>query len=245
MTGTIGCIAAAALFLLVSHYGLSGTPLRGWLVARIGEGPYRGLFSLIAAGAFWWLVAAYNAAPFVPLWLPASWQAWVPLLVMPVVLLLVVAGFSTPNPSAVGQEKVLTGKGGSKGEAGDGDPGRDVARGILRITRNPFLWGTGLWAMAHMVPNGDVAALILFGSFAVLALLGSVLLDIKLARRLGPAWAGYAARTSNLPFAAVLAGRQRVAWREIGWWRPALALLLYATFLHLHVWVFGVSPLPH
>ncbi len=240
MTGTIGCVAAAALFLLVSHYGLSSTPLRGWLVARIGEGPYRGLFSLIAAGAFWWLAAAYNAAPFVPLWLPASWQAWVPLLAMPVALLLVVAGLSTPNPSAVGQEKLLAGT----DRAAGGDSGRDPARGILRITRNPFLWGVGLWALAHMVPNGDAAALILFGALAVLALLGSVLIDIKLARRLGPAWAGYAARTSNLPFAAVLAGRQTVAWREIGWWRLGLALALYATVLHLHVRVFGVSPLP-
>jgi uncharacterized membrane protein len=232
---------AAGLFLLLSHFGLSSTPLRGWLVARIGEGPYRGLYSLLAALAFWWLAAAYNAAPLVPLWFPASWQAWVPLLLVPVALLMVVAGLSTPNPSAVGQERVLVGKG--QGEV-PAQPGRDPVRGILRITRNPFLWGVGLWALAHMVPNGDAAALILFGSLAALALLGSVLIDRKMAGRLGPPWANYAARTSNLPFAAILAGRQTLAWREIGWWRPALALLLYVVFLHLHLWVFGVPPLP-
>ena len=231
MTGSIANLVAAALFLLITHFGISSTPLRGVLTSRLGTRAYLGLYSLVAALAFWWLGAAYNGAPYEPLWPVAGWQAWVPLLVVPVSLLLIVAGFSTPNPTAVGQEALL---------AGDGEP----ARGILRVTRNPFLWGVGLWALAHLVPNGDLAALVLFGTLAVLALGGSALIDAKLARRLGPAWDRYAARTSNVPFAAILSGRQSFAWREIGWWRVALALVLYAAFLHLHRWVFGVSPLP-
>ncbi|WP_448202497.1 NnrU family protein [Azospirillum sp. sgz302134] len=231
MTGTIAHVAAAGLFLLITHFGISSTPLRGALVARIGEKPYLGLYSLISALAFWWLVAAYNDAPYEPLWPAAGWQAWVPLLVVPVTLVLLVAGFSTPNPTAVGQEKLLTGA-------------EEPARGILRVTRNPFLWGVGLWALAHLVPNGDLAALVLFGSLAVLALLGSLLIDAKMARRLGPAWDRFAARTSNIPFAAIAAGRQSFVWREIGWWRGAVALVLYVGFLHLHRLVFGVSPFP-
>lgn len=231
MTGSIAHVAAAGLFLLITHFGISSTPLRGALTSRLGEKPYLGLYSLTAALAFWWLGAAYANAPYEPLWSVAGWQAWVPLLVVPVSLLLLVAGFSTPNPTAVGQEALL---------AGDGDP----ARGILRVTRNPFLWGVGLWALAHIVPNGDLASVILFGTLAVLALAGSALIDAKLARRLGPAWNRFAARTSNIPFAAILSGRQAFVWREIGWWRVILALLLYAAFLHLHRWVFGVSPLP-
>lgn len=231
MTGSIGHVAAAGLFLLVTHFGISSTPLRAALVARLGEEPYLGLFSLLSALAFWWLGASYSNAPYEPLWPPAGWQAWVPMLVVPVALFLIVAGLSTPNPTAVGQEKLL-------GE------GQEPVRGILRVTRNPFLWGVGLWALAHIVPNGDLASLILFGSLAVLALAGSVLIDAKLARRLGPAWDRYAARTSNIPFAAILAGRQSFVWREIGWWRPAVALLLYVAFLHLHRLVFGVSPFP-
>ena len=153
-----------------------------------------------------------------------------PLLVVPVALLLVVAGLSTPNPSTVGQNARLE-QGGA-------------VRGILRVTRNPFLWGVGLWALAHLVPNGDAASLVLFGTLAVLALGGSVLIDAKLARRLGPAWDRYAAETSNVPFAAILAGRQRFVWAEIGWVRLAAALVLYAALLHGHRWLFGVSPLP-
>lgn len=231
MTGTIAHLSAAGLFLLLTHFGISSTPLRAALVGRLGEKPYLGLYSLISALAFWWLAAAYNGAPYVPLWPPAGWLAWVPVLLVPVALFLLVCGFSTPNPTAVGQEKLLTGD-------------REPVRGILRVTRNPFLWGVGLWAVAHIVPNGDLASLILFGTLALLALGGSVLIDAKMARRLGADWDRYAARTSNLPFAAILAGRQSLVWREIGWWRPALALLLYGGLLHLHRMLFGVSPLP-
>ncbi|CAO3458846.1 NnrU family protein, required for expression of nitric oxide and nitrite reductases (Nir and Nor) [Azospirillum argentinense] len=231
MTGTIAHLSAAGLFLLLTHFGISSTPLRAALVGRLGEKPYLGLYSLVSALAFWWLVAAYNAAPFVPVWPPAGGLAWVPVLLVPVALFLLVAGLTTPNPTSVGQERLLTG-------------GREPVRGILRVTRNPFLWGVGLWAVAHMVPNGDLASLILFGTLALLALGGSVLIDAKLARRLGAAWDRYAARTSNLPFAAILAGRQSLVWTEIGWWRPAVALLFYGGLLHLHRMLFGVSPLP-
>jgi uncharacterized membrane protein len=231
MTGTSVEVALAGLFLLSSHFGLSSTPLRGILVARLGEGPYLGLYSLLSLVAIVWLALAYGAAPHVPLWDPAPWQAWVPLLVVPVALFLVVAGLSTSNPTAVRQDRLLK---------EDGEP----ARGILRVTRNPFLWGVGMWALAHMVPNGDVAALILFGTLALLALLGSVLIDVKLARRLGPYWTRYARQTSNIPFGAILAGRQRFTWKEIGLWRVGLTLVLYAALLHLHRPLFGVSPLP-
>ncbi|MFL7901378.1 NnrU family protein [Azospirillum argentinense] len=231
MTGTIAHLSAAGLFLLLTHFGISSTPLRAALVGRLGEKPYLGLYSLVSALAFWWLVAAYNAAPHVPVWPPVGGLAWVPVLLVPVALFLLVAGLSTPNPTSVGQERLL---------AGDREP----VRGILRVTRNPFLWGVGLWAVAHMVPNGDLASLILFGTLALLALGGSVLIDAKLARRLGADWDRYAARTSNLPFAAILAGRQSLVWREIGWWRPAVALLVYGGLLHLHRMLFGASPLP-
>lgn len=230
MTGSVAEVALAGLFLLVTHVGVSSTGLRGVLVARLGERPYLGIYSLLSVIAFVWLGVAYRAAPDVLLWEYRPWQAWVPVLVNPVALLLVVAGLSTANPSAVGQAALLDRP--------------DPVRGILRISRNPFLWGVGLWALAHMVPNGDAASLLLFGSLAVLALGGAVLLDAKLARRLGPGWDRFAAASSNLPFAAILAGRQRLSAREIGWWRLVVALVAYAVIAHVHARVFGVPALP-
>jgi uncharacterized membrane protein len=219
---------AAAALLLATHYGISSTPLRASLVARIGERPYLVLYSLVAFGAIGWLIVAYQRAPYVELWAAPAWSAWLPLIVMPFALLLLVCGVSTLNPTAVGSPDTLE----------QAEP----ARGILRVTRHPFMWGVALWALAHIVPNGDVAAMVVFGTFAVLALLGTLLIDHKFRERRGGQWQRFAAMTSNLPFAAILAGRQHLVLAEIGWRRAGIALALYLVLLALHPWLFGMSP---
>jgi uncharacterized membrane protein len=219
----------AAAFLIASHYGISSTPLRRWLVDRLGERAYLALYSVIALVAIVWLSIAYARAPDVELWPFAPWMALVPLLLMPVALIFLGAGVSTPNPTAVGAPDML-------------DP-EDAARGILRITRHPVMWAIALFAFSHMVANGDLASLIFFGTFAALALIGTLLLDRKYAARLGPDWQRFAAVTSNVPFGAIAAGRQRIVFEEIGWLRIGAAFALYIALLLLHPWLFGVSPM--
>jgi uncharacterized membrane protein len=218
----------AAALLLATHYGISSTPLRAALVARIGERPYLVLYSLLSLGVLIWLIFAWQRAPFIELWPTAAWSAWLPLVVMPFALLLLVCGVSALNPTAVGSPDTLD----------QAEP----ARGILRVTRHPFMWGVALWALAHVVPNGDAAAVVLFGTFAILALLGTLLIDHKFRARRGAQWQRFAAMTSNLPFAAILAGRQHFAPAEIGWRRVGVALALYVFLLALHPWLFGLSP---
>jgi uncharacterized membrane protein len=140
-----------------------------------------------------------------------------------------VGGLSTPNPTAVGAPDLL-----SRTES---------VRGIFRTTRHPFMWGVALWAAAHIAANGDLASVLLFASLAALALLGTLLIDRKYAARRGADWERFAAATSNLPFAAIASGRQRFVFGEIGWWRVALALAVYALLLALHPWLFGGAPL--
>jgi uncharacterized membrane protein len=221
-------LVLAAAFLLVSHFGISSTPLRPWLAERLGERPYQTVYTLVAFGAFAWLIFAYWRAPYIEVWLLRAWAAWLPLIVMPFALLLVVCGVSTPNPTAVGSPDTL-------------DQAQPV-RGIARVTRHPFMWGAALWALSHMVPNGDAASLVLFGSLAVLALLGTLLIDHKFALRRGAQWRQFAAASSNLPFGAILAGRQQLVPAEIGWRRAGVALALYLLLLVIHPWLFGVSP---
>jgi uncharacterized membrane protein len=219
-------LAAAALF--ATHYGISSTPLRGWLIARLGERVYLALYSLLSLGALVWLSLAYRRAPYIELWPMTAWSGWVPLIVMPFALLLLVGGVSTMNPTAIGSPDTLD----------QAEP----ARGILRVTRHPFMWGVALWALAHIVPNGDAAAVVLFGTFAGLALLGTLLIDQKFARRRGAQWQRFTAVTSNLPFAAILGGRQHLVLAEIGWTRVGMAIGLYLVLLALHPWLFGLSP---
>jgi uncharacterized membrane protein len=219
----------AAGFLIASHYGISSTPLRGQLVDRIGERAYLALYSVIALVAIVWLSIAYAGASYVELWPFAPWMALVPLLLMPVALIFLVGGVSTPNPTAVGAQDALDKE--------------DAARGILRVTRHPVMWAIALFAFSHLVANGDLASVIFFGSFAALALIGTLLLDRKYAARRGADWGRFAEVTSNVPFGAIAADRQRIVFEELGWLRVGAAFALYLALLVLHPWVFGVSPM--
>ena len=198
-------------------------------VDRLGERAYLALYSVIALVAIVWLSIAYARAPDVELWPFAPWMALVPLLLMPVALIFLVAGVSTPNPTAVGAPDML-------------DP-ENAARGILRITRHPVMWAIALWGLSHIAANGDLASLVFFGAIVALALIGTLLLDVKYAARQGAAWQRFGQATSNVPFAAVFAGHQRFAPHEIGWTRIAVALALYALLLALHPWLFRASAL--
>ena len=223
-------LVVAALFLVGTHLGVSSSALRPALVGRLGERVYLALYSLLSLLAVVWLVSAWNAAPHVPLWTVGRGLRHLTLTLMPLAFLLVVAGLSAPNPTAVGQRP---------------DPdAREPATGILRVTRHPFLWGVTLWAVLHTLANGDLASLAFFGSFGALGVAGTFLIDAKRSQAAAPGWGVYLQRTSNVPFAAILQRRQRLSLREIGLARTAVALALYVAVLWVHPYLFGVSPLP-
>jgi uncharacterized membrane protein len=191
-------VLAAAAFL-ATHF-VSSTPLRAKLIGMIGKA-YLGLYTLIAFATLGWMIWAYYRAPFFNLWYAIELR-YVPLVVMPFALVFFVCGLFTRNPTMVGQEKLLKTK--------------DPARGILRVTRHPLMWGFALWAGSHIVARGDGAAVIFFGTFLLLALAGTALIDRRKAAALGGDWRRFAAVTSNLPFAAIAAGRNRLDPGEIG-----------------------------
>ena len=92
--------------------------------------------------------------------------------------------------------------------------------------------------------KGDRASIVLFGSQLPLAIFGTLSIDAKRKRALGATWDGFAAQTSNVPFAAILSGRQPLKIGGIGWWRIALAIVVYAGILMGHAAAFGVRALP-
>jgi uncharacterized membrane protein len=222
-------LTVAAVFLIGTHFGIASTPLRGELIGRVGENGYRVLYSLLALVALVWLATAWRAAPYLPLWDAGAGLRHLALALMPLAFLLVVCAVTTSNPTVVGQKP---------------DPdARSPAVGIVRVTRHPFMWGVALWALLHLLANGDEASVVFFGAFVVLALAGTLLIDARRTRENAPGWGVFLQATSNLPFAAILQRRQRLAVGEVGLWRVALALGLYVVFLWLHPWLFDVSPL--
>src|SRR3989442_1476671 len=82
-----------------------------------------------------------------------------------------------------------------------------------------------------LLSTGDVASVLMFGSVGSLGLFGAPLLDAKKARRHRTQWPAFAAATSSLPFLAIVQRRQRLVIAEIGWWRMALAVVLFSAAL--------------
>jgi uncharacterized membrane protein len=115
---------------------------------------------------------------------------------------------------------------------------------VLRITRHPFLWGVAIWSGFHLAANGDEASVIFFGTLFVLALAGTFSIDAKRKRKLGAGWDAFASRTSNIPFAAVISGRNELHLGESIGWRFWAAALLFLGILFAHARIFGVSPFP-
>ncbi len=228
MDAAIGAVGLAGVVFLISHLGLAHESVRDRIVGRIGEKGFQGLYGLTALLALSALIAAYAGAPHhVYLWIPGHGLRHVPLLAIPMALILIVGGMMTPNPSAVGMESRLD------------EP--DPAKGILRITRHPVMWGVALWAAVHILANGDWASLLFFGALLLTAVLGSLHLDRRMAAVHGERWRRFAAVTSYVPFAAIVGGRQPWSWREL--LRPALiGLGVFATLLLLHPYLFGVRP---
>jgi uncharacterized membrane protein len=217
----IALLAIATLAFLATHF-ITSTPLRPVLVNKLGEWPYRGVYSLVALITLVWMIWTYAAAPREPLWIGLR---TIPLILMPVAFVLLACGYWR-NPTMVGADKLL------KSE--------DPARGMIRITRHPIMWGIMLWAAAHILARGDLKSLIFFGGFLLLAGLGTLFMDAR--KKANPDWPRFAAVTSHIPFVAIAQGRNRIAWREIGWVRPLIGLAVFFAFFFLHPWLFGAPP---
>jgi uncharacterized membrane protein len=220
---TLTLILATLVFLGI--HVLPSTPLRTLGVQALGERGYLGLFSLASLGALAWMALAYGRAPFEGLW---PGLRLVPIAVLPLAFVLLACGLLARNPTLTGQSAALK--------------SADPARGMIRITRHPVMWAIMLWAAAHILAIGSLQAVIFFGGLLLLAAAGTTLQDARKAAQLGEDWKRFAALTSNVPFLAVAQGRNRIAWREIGWTKPTLGIALFVVLLYFHAWLFGVRP---
>jgi uncharacterized membrane protein len=219
---TILAIAAATWVLL--HVLVAGA-LRPALVARLGEHPFRGLFSVLSAVSLGFLIWAYRGTPFVPLWDFGIGALHLAKLLVFIAVFLLVGSLTPRNPNLAGADFMLK----------DQLP----AEGMIRVTRHPMLWAFTFWAIAHLLANGHLAALLLFGAILVTALNGMYSIDRKQRRRHGAAWDAFAAKTSLVPFLAIIQGRNQFVFREFGLARVAIACALFLILLYGHGTVIG------
>jgi uncharacterized membrane protein len=145
--------------------------------------------------------------------------------------MFIVSGVTTPNPTIAG--------------LGDRVAQPNVVHGMLRITRHPFLWGIALFGVGHLVVRHDAASWTMFGTLLFVAVVGTISIDAKRRRSHGAQWERFRLETSNVPFAAILGGRQQLRLKEIGTIRLLAALFVWAALIWAHPYLtadVGVLP---
>ena len=187
-------IAGLLLFLGIHSIQIFSPGLRATAVQRLGLQPWKGLYTLIAIAGFALICIGYGQARVeAPIWL---WQP--PKALRHIALLLMLPVFILLLATYL--------------------PGR-----IQRAAKHPTLAATKLWALAHLLANGGLHDLLLFGGFLAWAVLDRISLK----------------RRANLvPPRGAPAGRWNDAIAVIG------GLMLYGVFVGwLHRALIGLSPI--
>lgn len=229
MTGTISSLVLATLVFIGIHI-IPSSFLRGALVSRVGLGVYLAGYSLLSAAALIWMIMAYIAAPYGPVyWEFGNWTRYAAIAGMLVAAILFVGPYTGRSPTGIGGQKTVN---------------TPAARsGLNAITRHPLMWAFAIWSAVHLLNNGDLRSIIFFAGFGGMALLGSVMIDKKRAKEIGSDYLDYAKATSNIPFMALLQRRASLSIKDV-WWRVLIGLFAFMAFFHLHTMIIGVSPFP-
>jgi len=133
--GILILIAGLVLFL-GAHVFVTCRDQRAAVIARLGEGGYKGLFSLVSLIGIVlivWGFGLYRQTEWINIWFPPAWMRHVTVALVWPAIVLVVAAYL---------------------------PGR-----IKAAAKHPMLAGVKLWAFAHLLSNGDLGSILLFGSF--------------------------------------------------------------------------------
>jgi uncharacterized membrane protein len=134
-----------ALFLGVHSTRIVADGWRSATIARVGEKPWKAIYSLLSIAGFVLLVIGYGAARQSPvvLFVPPVWTRHLAaLLTIPAFVLLAAAYV----------------------------PGNAIKRAV----GHPMLAGVKVWALAHLLANGTLADVLLFGTFLAWAVLGFI-----------------------------------------------------------------------
>jgi uncharacterized membrane protein len=212
-----------------AHLYLSGASVRPRLVARLGPDAFRGVYSLVALiwfGCLVWYYAHHKHTG------PLLWTTLgPPALARALSHALMFLAFALLVPAVLPAHAAP-----SSMAAGGSDAG--AARGLVRITRHPLLVGLALFGLAHLLVNGRVGDVVFFGGFPLFVWAGARHQDARLSGD-RPGYRNLVAQTSVVPFAAVVAGRQRLVAAELPWGAIAAGLVLAAIVRWWHASLFG------
>lgn len=214
--GGLTMLAVAAGSFVVTHFLLSH-PLRAPIVKALGQNGFMAIYSVVALATLGWTAHAFRTAPATAPYWEVNGGLWAVVSAVMLLASLLLMGSLIGNPALPGPAITTA----------------PVPRGAFTITRHPMMWSMALWALCHIAIYPIAANIILAVAILVLALVGSLLQDAKKAALQPAMWPQWEARTSWLPFAAVLSGRTKLGGFRPHDWAGALVLWLAATWAHI------------
>jgi uncharacterized membrane protein len=189
----IWLVIGLVVFLGVHSVRIVADGWRSRQIARLGEYPWKGLYSLVSAIGLVLIVWGYGLTRTEPvaIWAPPIWTRHVAALLTWPAFILIAAAYvpGTRMKAALG---------------------------------HPMILGVKLWAFAHLISNGRLGDILLFGAFLAWAVL-----DFNAARTRD--------RLTGTRYAAIGATRDVLA--------AAIGTAAWAGFaIYGHIWLIGVKP---
>ena len=180
-------LAGLTLWAAVHWFPAALPEQRNALVARLGEGPYKGLFSILIVLSIVLIILGWRAAPIVQAYIPPMFGN--PVIAVAIYFAFVL--FFAPR----------------------------IPNNLRRLVRHPQLTGVVIWGVAHLLVNGQVRDVLLFGGLSVWAIVDMLLI-----------------------------GHRDGAWQKpapVPIWMDAVlavvALVVTALLFHFHGTLFGMS----
>ncbi len=136
-------LAGLTLWAAVHWFPAALPDQRNALVAKLGEGPYKGVFSLLVVLSIVLIILGWRAAPIVQAYIP-------PMFGNPVIAAAIYFSFVLFFAAR-------------------------IPNNLRRLVRHPQLTGVVVWGAAHLLVNGQVRDVLLFGGLSLWAIVGMLL----------------------------------------------------------------------
>ncbi|WCL55366.1 NnrU family protein [Gimibacter soli] len=135
------CLGIAA-FAGLHFLPVFAPTLRARIKNRVGGMAWQGIFALMIVGSIALIVAGWKSADTGLIYTPTGGMGIVTVLIMPLAMILFIAGNAPTN--------------------------------LKRVLRHPQLTGVILWALLHLLANGETRAVLLFGGLGLWALVSII-----------------------------------------------------------------------
>lgn len=184
-----------ALFLLTHLLKVVAPQFRARMIASMGEGPFKGVYSLVSLITLGLVIYAFGEARQETgmVWYPPVWTSHIAVTLMLPAMICLIASLIPAGHIAV-------------------------------KTKHPLILSVKIWALAHLLANGETSSILLFASF----LAWGVVMRISLKRR---------ERAGEKVVRDFVSGRYDLV-AIVG------GIVLWGAFiLKLHEWLIGVQPI--